>query len=257
MIKGKYKGKYILYATTALIAAGLLSGCANTIDRLDQIGKPPAISKIENPNTDPNYKPLTWPLPEATPPSRKHANSLWQPGARSFYRDQRASRVGDIMRVNIKIKDKAELDNNTNRTRTSSENLGVPEVVGVQNNLVAWLPGKLDQNSWLSIEGDAQTQGNGQIQREETIETQIAATVTQVLPNGNMVIQGKQEIRVNFELREIGVSGVIRPEDIKADNTIDSSQIAEARIAYGGRGQITDLQQPRWGNQVIDVLSPF
>ena len=244
-------------ASASLSALLLVTGCSNTLDRLEQVGKPPAMATVQNPQTKPDYKPVSWPLPEATPPGRKHANSLWQPGARSFYRDQRANRVGDILRVNIKIRDKAELDNNTTRTRTSTENLGAPEVLGVQNNLVGFLPGKVNPTNWLSIEGEAETEGEGTIKREEVIETQVAAIVTQVLPNGNLVIDGKQEVRVNFELREVFVQGVIRPEDIRSDNTIDSTQIAEARISYGGRGQITDVQQPRWGTQVIDALAPF
>ena len=114
------------------------------------------------------------------------------------------------------------------------------------------LPGRI-----LTADSTASSDGKGSVQRQESLTTNIAAVVTQLLPNGNMVVEGKQEIRVNFEMRELIVAGIVRPEDIQSDNTIDSSKIAQARIAYGGHGQITDVQQPRYGQQVMDVLLPF
>lgn len=233
-----------------------LSACASTMDRLEQVGKPPPFAHVDNPAKKPEY-PISWPMPAATPPTTKYANSLWQPGARAFFRDQRAARVGDILRVKIKLKDKAELNNETTRTRENADTLGMPQVLGMQNELVNWIPGKQNVANLLSTESNTDLKGVGDIKREETIETQVAATVVQLLPNGNMVIDGKQEIRVNFEIREVSVRGIIRPQDINSDNTIDSTQVAEARITYGGRGQITDVQQPRWGSQVIDAIAPF
>ncbi|MEZ5690832.1 MAG: flagellar basal body L-ring protein FlgH [Rickettsiales bacterium] len=235
----------------------ILPSCSSTLDKLDGIGNPPKMAEVVDPTIKPDYKPMSWPMPEVAPPQKQYANSLWQPGARAFFRDQRASRVGDILRVNIKIEDKAELDNETERDRDTSDSLAAPNVFGVENKLFSLIPGKADVSKLLSINGATNSKGLGSIKRKEKIETQIAALITQVLPNGNFVIDGKQEVRVNFEIREVSIKGVVRPEDIGSDNTIDSTQIAESRISYGGRGQITDMQQPRWGNQAVEILAPF
>lgn len=244
---------------TGVLAASILSltACASTIERLDRVGNKPPMSKVENPQTRSDYKPLSWPLPDPEAPGQKHANSLWQPGARAFFRDQRASRVGDILRVNITIDDQAQLDNKTNRSRGASENVAAPAVYGLENKLGMLTPGKPNPENLFEIGSNTSTNGNGKIDRKEKIRTQVAALVTQVLPNGNLVIEGTQEILVNYEIREVGVDGVIRPQDINSDNTIDSTQIAQARITYSGRGQMSDVQQPRYGQQLIDILSPF
>ncbi len=240
-----------------LLVGSILSACTSTLDRLDAVGAPPKFADVANPNAAPNYQPLSWPMPEAQPAPKQYANSLWQPGARAFFRDQRAARVGDILRVNVKFEDKAELDNATDRSRTSKENLATPEIFGLQHKLVKKLPGVAYPTDLIDLTGSATTNGTGSIKRKEKIETQIAATVTQVLPNGNLVVKGDQEMRVNFDLRRVSIEGVVRPQDINSDNTIESSKIAQARLEYGGRGQISDIQQPRWGSQVIEALSPF
>lgn len=242
---------------TVIIAGTALAGCASTVDKLENIGKPPAMTAVVNPTEQAEYQPVTWPLPETPPAPKQYANSLWQPGARAFFRDQRAARVGDILRVNIKIKDKAELDNESDRTRTGTDSIQAPTVFGLQNKMFKWLPGEADPATLASINTSGTHKGTGAIKREETIETQVAALITQVLPNGNFAIDGSQEIRINNEIREVSVKGVVRPQDINSDNTIDSSQVAQARIIYGGRGQLTDVQQPRWGSQVIEAVSPF
>ncbi|MBN66402.1 MAG: flagellar basal body L-ring protein [Rickettsiales bacterium] len=242
--------KTTTYITIAL-AALTLSACSQKIDKLSNIGKAPPLAQVENPHVRPDYKPLTWPLPDPEPESAKYANSLWQPGARAFFRDQRAARVGDILRVRVEINDKAEVDNETLLERSTNENVPMPTV--------GWIGSKFlpSGENLFSVNTSADNEGIGEIEREEKITTQVAAIVTQILPNGNMVIDGSQEIQVNFEVREIGIKGVIRPEDIESDNTIDSSKIAEARITYGGRGQLSERQQPRWGTQAIDIISPF
>ncbi len=240
-----------------LLVSSVLAGCSSTLDKIEDIGKQPKMAEVKNPTEQPNYKPITWPLPENSPPPKQYANSLWQPGARAFFRDQRAARLGDILRVNVKIEDKAEVDNATERKRDSTESLAAPTVFGLENRFVGFLPGKANPSKLMDVTGSTDSKGNGTVKRKETIETQVAALITQVLPNGNFVIDGSQEVRINFEVREVSVKGVVRPEDIKSDNTIDSSQIAESRITYGGRGQLTDMQQPRWGSQLVETLAPF
>ncbi|MFZ4124837.1 MAG: flagellar basal body L-ring protein FlgH [Rickettsiales bacterium] len=228
-----------------------LSACANTIDKLARTGQQPPLTKVENPQSRPDYQPLSWPLPDPEASSVRTANSLWQPGSRAFFRDQRAARVGDILRVNVSINDQAQLDNKTNRGRNSTENVAAPIAFGFEKKL----PG--NPATLADITSDTKTTSDGKIDRKEKITTQIAALVTQVLPNGNLVIEGTQEILVNYEIREVAINGVIRPQDINSDNTIDSTQVAQARITYSGRGQISDVQQPRWGQQVFEAIMPF
>jgi flagellar L-ring protein precursor FlgH len=202
----------------------------------------------------PGYKPVQMPMP-APQPASYNPNSLWRNGSRAFFKDQRAHQVGDILTVKVKITDQARLENATARSRTNSEDSGVENFFGKKKLPIVTgvaIPGRL-----LTADSESSSEGKGSIDRKEELSTNVAGVVTQLLPNGNLVIEGRQEIRVNFEVRELIVAGVVRPEDIESDNTIDSSKIAQARIAYGGRGQITDVQQPRYGQQVLDVLLPF
>jgi flagellar L-ring protein precursor FlgH len=172
-------------------------------------------------------------------------------------RDQRAQRVGDILTVNIAIDDEANISNTTARSRTGAEDADLTNILGYENNLGRLLPDAVSPSSLLSLGSTSSTSGTGSVARTESLTITIAAIITQVLPNGNLVIQGRQEVRVNFEVRELLVAGVVGPEDITATNTINHTQIAEARISYGGRGQLTDVQQPRYGQQVLDIFFPF
>src|ERR1051325_9130932 len=196
-------------------------------------------------------------MPMPTPqPATYNPNSLWRNGSRAFFKDQRAHQVGDILTVSVRISDNAKCDNETQRSRKNSEDSGVTDYIGSKTRgasaAKAILPGRI-----LTADSTASSEGKGSVDRKEALQTNVAAVVTQVLPNGNLVVEGKQEVRVNFEMRELIIAGIVRPEDIQSDNTIDSSKIAEARIAYGGRGQITDVQQPRYGSQLMDVVLPF
>jgi flagellar L-ring protein precursor FlgH len=236
---------------TLLTIVSIAGGCSG-IDRLSQIGEQPRLSSIDNPTAAPGYKPVQMPMPKPESVSY-NANSLWRNGSRSFFKDQRAHQIGDLLTVTVNITDQANFANETQRSRTGTEDSGITAFLG--SNLLTGktaLPGRL-----LTADATSNSDGKGSIQRQETLQTNIAAVVTQLLPNGNLVVEGKQEVRVNFEMRELIVAGIVRPEDIQSDNTIDSSKIAQARIAYGGRGQITDIQQPRYGQQVMDVLLPF
>ncbi|MCA1383641.1 MULTISPECIES: flagellar basal body L-ring protein FlgH [Bradyrhizobium] len=241
-------------AISALLLAicALASGCSS-IDRLSQIGEQPKLSAIDNPTTQPGYKPVQMPMPKPEVASY-NPNSLWRNGSRAFFKDQRARQVGDLLTVAVNITDKANIENDTSRSRSNKEDSGITDFIGSQTITQAnkILPGRI-----LTADSTSSSEGKGSVDRKEALQTNVAAVVTQVLPNGNLVVEGKQEIRVNFEIRELIVAGIVRPEDIQSDNTIDSTKIAQARIAYGGRGQITDVQQPRYGQQVMDVLLPF
>lgn len=248
--------------TIVLLAASslALSGCGDTLRKLDQIGDQPPLTKVENPQLKADYKPLSWPLPDPEASAGRTANSLWQPGARGFFRDQRATRVGDILKVNIDIEDEAKLDNANERSRDTTDTAAAPALLGLESKLGKLIPFKgvtTDPTNLLDTSSSTNSKSDGTIERKETIKTQVAALITQVLPNGNLVIEGTQEILINYEIREISVRGVIRPQDITSDNAVDSAQIAQARIVYSGRGQISETAQPRWGSQAVEILAPF
>lgn len=251
------KNQFSKFSKTLLVTASciMLSGCA-TLDRLAEVGDAPPLSAINNPTAQAGYRPVSLPMPAPLPDTRE-VNSLWRAGARSFFKDQRAGRVGDLLTVIVDISDSAKLDNETERTRDNDESLGVPGLFGLEAELAKKLPQGIDPSSVLDITSALKNTGSGSIDRKEDIKVKMAAIVSQVLPNGNLVIHGRQEIRINFEVRELTVTGIVRPEDISSVNSVTSDKIAEARISYGGRGQISDVQQPRYGSQVIDILMPF
>jgi flagellar L-ring protein precursor FlgH len=245
-------------ALATLAVAGLaasLSACSLG-SRIANVGQEPKLSPIENPTERRNYQPVSLPMPRPEVAVRQ-ANSLWRPGSRQFFKDQRAARVGDILTVNVKIADKAKVNNTTTRSRDNSEGAGIPNFLGLETNKIPkWFPG-IDVENAVNLSSSSGSTGVGKVSRDETIDLKVAAVVTQVLPNGNLVITGSQEVRVNFEVRQLSITGVVRPEDITATNSINHTQIAEARIAYGGRGQLTDVQQPRYGQQIFDIIFPF
>lgn len=239
----------------ALMACSMLSACS-TADRISNIGKAPEMATIANPMTDPAYQPVSLPMPAPRKIVKQH-NSLWQSDRVTFFEDQRANDVGDIITVTIDIKDEATIENESSRTRASNEDAGLDNFLGYETALNRILPQDVDNTNLTGFDSNSSHTGSGSIEREDEIKVRMAALITQMLPNGNMVIHGKQEVLVNFEKRILQVDGVIRPEDISVNNTISYDQIAEARIIYGGEGQVSDMQQPRYGQQLYDILFPF
>jgi flagellar L-ring protein FlgH len=246
----------MLRLTLIACLALALPGCGNMAQRISDIGKAPDPTPIANPTERPGYQPVTLPMPPPASEVRER-NSLWASGRQAFFKDQRAANIGDILTVLINIADEATLDNKTERTRASREDAGFDTLLGLETQVGKVLPEAVDPSTLVGFGSDTTTSGDGSIEREEEITLKMAALVTQTLPNGNMVIHGRQEVVVNFEKRVLQIDGVIRPQDISTGNTISYDQIAEARIIYGGQGQITDLQQPRYGQQLYDIVFPF
>ena len=247
----------VLFRGLLLAAVMGLGACAGTIDRVKTIGSPPPLTPLEGARAGvPQATQVSLPMP-ATESYTTQPNSLWKTGSRAFFKDQRATKIGDILTVSINITDSAKVDNATTRTRTAKEGASANALLGYEKSLSKVLPEAVDPANLVEADSSSNNSGKGTVDRKEAINTTVAAIITQILPNGNLVIQGRQEVRINFEVREIMISGIVRPEDISNQNTIQQTQIAEARISYGGRGQLTDVQQARYGQQFFDVISPF
>src|SRR5579885_73957 len=245
-----------LPALTALaLAAALLGGC-NGFTRLSQIGTAPPLTTIQNPKTQPGYQPVSLPMPQPIIAERR-PNSLLQAGSRAFFKDQRASQVGDILTTDIVLDDKAQFNNETQTQRTTADQSAIPNVMGFESQIRKILPRAANPASLINVSGSNNNDGKAAITREEQVNLEVAAMVMQVLPNGNLVVQGHQELRVNNEVRDLQITGVLRPQDITATNTAPLAKLAEARVSYGGRGQLTNDQQPRYGEQLLDIVAPF
>jgi flagellar L-ring protein precursor FlgH len=237
----------------SLSMAAMLSACG-TAGKISEIGKEPDLTPMGvTPKRLPQQVALPMPTPEV---EHRTSNSLWRTGSRAFFKDQRANRVGDILTVAINITDQAQLANETVRKRVASETDGIPNFLGYEN-VIKHIAPSVTPGSLISTNSTTSSDGSGTVKRQESITMTVAAVVTQVLPNGNLVIEGHQEVRVNFEVRDLYIGGVVNPADISNTNQIQHTQIAEARLSYGGRGQLTDVQQPAWGQQLWDAIYPF
>ena len=246
----------IMLATA--ITAALMSGC---VGRFDHLSRPPTMTAPGAPRESvPPIAAERIALATHIAPQKGEdgaAGSLWRFGPTSLFGDRRARALGDILTVVIEIDEEAEIKNRTDRTRTATEGLSIPNFFGLQSLAEDVLPNGGTLNPAIDASSNTANSGDGNIKREEKITLQVAATVIGVLPNGHMVIAGNQEVRVNHELRDLQVAGIIRPEDISRRNTITYEKIADARIAYGGRGVISDVQQPRYGQKILDKVLPY
>lgn len=233
----------------------MLSACGNA-ERLSRVGRSPEMAPINDLTANPDGRPVVMPTPAAQEPPLA-MNSLWRPGSRTFLGDQRAAKVGDLVTILVSIQDEAQLQNRLDRTRTSNETFGLPRILGLESSFARIFPNGTDPSRFVEAGSEGEAATSGVIRRQEAITLRVAATVTQTLPNGNLVVAGRQQVRVNQELRDLQVAGIVRPSDIQSDNTIRHDRLAEARIAYGGRGTLSDVQQPRWGTQIMDAILPF
>jgi len=239
--------KPLIVLTLAALSLGACSTVVETVQgpQLAPIGYPAQLVPVTQAYTT---------VPE---PRSASANSLWRAGARAFFGDQRARRIGDILTVNIDIDDQAETSNTTSRSRSNDITGGISNFFGLENSLGRAFPGGFDPQNLVGVEGQSNANGTGSVSRSEKVSLTIAAVVTDILSNGNLVIQGRQEVRTNREVRELTVAGIVRPEDISSANTIAHTQIAEARISYGGRGDISRMQSTPAAQSLVERFSPF
>ena len=228
----------------------MTTGC----QKLDHIGQPPAFSEP----SDMSFQATSTQLDTSS--LRTHSNqqaSLWSGQRGSLLGDRRAMDVGDILTVLIEIDDRAEISNSSSRQRSATEDLSVPNLLGIPQRNSSRLPEGASYENAIGINSSTRSSGDGSVQRKEKLTLRIAAAIVKRLPNGVLEILGRQEVRVNHELRELFVAGYVRPEDISRQNQITYDKIASARVSYGGRGDVSDVQQPRYGYQILDAIIPF
>ena len=233
----------------------LLSGC---LDRLGEVGRGPQLSAVDE-GVEANIaeERAAMAVPPPTPRREVYEQgSLWRSGPASLFGDRRAARLGDILTVVINIDDQAQLQNTSTRSRSAGENMAIAELLGIPNAINNRVGGNITDPA-VGLSSSSNTSGSGSINRNEQIMLRVAATVVQELANGHLVVRGTQEVRVNSELRDLQITGIIRPEDISRQNSITYDKMAGARIYYGGRGMVSDMQQPRYGQQILEILAPF
>lgn len=237
------------------LAAVLLAGCTT----LTEINRAPRLAPVELPPVAPAVHTVSAPHPasshvahaaHARPPASQ--GSIWSAGSRPLHADSRANAVGDLLTIVVEIEDNASFRLRSSRSRDNSSGRSLSGQATLNGTLV-----EPNGEAGITFGGSTDHAGQGRTQRDESVSVRVAAHVAAVQPNGNLVVRGTQEVRVNQELRRLVVEGVVRPKDITADNTVAYDRMAGARIAYGGRGRLTEVQQPPWGQQLVDLVSPI
>jgi flagellar L-ring protein precursor FlgH len=244
--------RHLRPVTAPILIMLVAAGC----QRLENVGKAPAFTPVESGSEFYAMAGATLPL-NTVPDGPTDEASLWSGNRGSLLGDRRASRRGDILTVVIEIDERAEISNSSGRSRNASDEAGLPSLLGIPQRIDESLPGGASLADAVSANSSSRYQGSGNVTRNEKLTLRVAVTIIETLPNGVLRIQGSQEVRVNFEVRELIVTGFVRPEDVSRQNEITYDKIAGARISYGGRGQITDVQQPRYGQQAADLLLPY
>jgi flagellar L-ring protein precursor FlgH len=229
----------------------LLCGCAG--EKLSEIGESPKLSRIQNPTLEKGYAPISMPMPAPTLPEYR-MNSLWQTGSKAFFKDQRAGKIGDLITVNVLIDNQESTSITPSLSRDSKLSATAPNILGLQNKISSLMA---TDGTLLNTESKPQHTGSGKYDLSDKIKFQVAATIIQVLPNGNLVVKGRTEIKLLNEVREIELTGIARRSDIASDNSITSDKVAELRIVYAGRGDISDVANKPWGHKVVENMMPF
>lgn len=247
---------YILSTFCAI----LLSAC-NIPEKLSSIGDTPPLTNIQDPTKLPNYEPVQMPMPQPIE-YRRAGNTLWEPGSRAFFKDQRAGKIGDIVTINVSVNQKQAITMSPDISRKNKGSLTMASALGLENKMEKFFPKKQHKAgesnpTWMDFSSNPSLSGSGSYNVSDAIQFKMAAHVIQVLPNGNMVVQGRQEIRLVDEVREIELKGIVRREDIGSSNSVSSDKIAEMRISYGGRGELSDMQRFPWGQQILNKVMPF
>ncbi|HCU06963.1 MAG TPA: flagellar basal body L-ring protein [Holosporales bacterium] len=245
-----------MYALS-LLACLLLNGCL--AEKMSEIVDGPRISQIQNPTMAHGYAPVSMPMPAPTQPEH-HINSLWQIGSKAFFKDQRAGRIGDIVTVAVLIDNKESTNFTPSMTKETKNDRSITNFLGLEHQVKRILPHKFSDNlpeKWLNFASKPSHTGSGKYNLEDKMKFTISATIIQIMPNGNLVIQGHTEFKLMNEVREVELRGIVRRSDIQSNNSISSDKIAELRIVYAGRGDITDVANKPWGIQAVEKIMPF